>query len=298
VSLFVAGSLHLDVVVRAGRLPRLDETLMGEGVRYVFGGKGGNQAVAAAQIGAAVAMAGRVGRDAFAPQILAALDAAGIDRSQVQEGSGASGMSVAIVDAEGSYGAVVVSGENRALEVSGIVVPPGTTYLLLQNEIPEAANLALATLARATGAGVILNAAPARATDPALLALVDILVVNRVEAADILDGSPGRPEDMAEALARLGPPTVILTLGADGLVARHGGQTTSRAAHLVQVVSTHGAGDCFVGTLAAELDRGADLPQALDFAQGAAALLVSMAEDGRRPPAASQVLAFMESLAD
>ncbi len=286
-SVLVVGSLHLDVIVAAPRLPRLDETLAGQGVRYAFGGKGGNQAVAAARMGAAVAMAGAVGSDAFAATLLAALDRAGVDRTRVARRPGASGMSVAIIDARGDYGGVIVSAAN--LSVTGEGVPPeGTGHVLLQNEIPEAANLAAARAAAAAGARVILNAAPARPVAPELLALTDILVVNRGEAA-VLTGLPeDAPEAAARTLADSGPGTVIVTLGAGGLIALTAAGAFDLPARAVPVVSTHGAGDAFVGALAARLDAGDDLPAALGFAQAAAALHVAtLPEDRHRLDAAA-----------
>lgn len=270
--ILVCGSLHLDVVVTAPRLPRLDETLAGQGVAYPFGGKGGNQALAAARMGASVAMAGRVGTDAFAATLLATLDAAGIDRRQVQQGEGPSGMSVAIVDASGGYGAVIVSAANLLINPARIEIPRGTTHLLLQNEIPDAVNLSVAAKARATGARIILNAAPARAMPTELLGLTDLLIVNRVEAGDL---AAGTPEESAKALAAQGPGAVIVTIGGEGLVLWDGALTVLPA-HPVEVVSTHGAGDAFVGALAAEWARGGDLRQAAGFGQAAAALQVSV----------------------
>lgn len=275
--ILVCGALHLDVVVTAPRLPRLDETLAGQGVSYPFGGKGGNQALAAARMGAQVAMAGRVGDDAFAATLLAALDAGGVDRTLVQQGPGPSGMSVAIVDASGGYGAVIVSAANLLLEADRIEVPPGSTHVLLQNEIPEAVNLSVAAKARAAGAKVILNAAPARAMPDELLALTDLLIVNRVEAGDLVAGPP---EAAAQALAARGPGAVIVTLGAEGLVLWDG-DLTLLPAHRVKVVSTHGAGDAFVGALAAEWARGRDLRRAAGFGQAAAALQVSTPPEAR-----------------
>lgn len=275
--ILVCGALHLDVVVTALRLPRLDETLAGQGVSYPFGGKGGNQALAAARMGASVAMAGRVGDDAFAATLLAALDAGGVDRSLVQQGEGPSGMSVAIVDASGGYGAVIVSAANLLIDPGRIEVPSGTTHVLLQNEIPEAVNLAVAAKARAAGARVILNAAPARAMPAALLSLTDLLIVNRVEAGDLVAGPP---EAAAQALAARGPGAVIVTLGAEGLVLWDGA-LTMLPAHRVKVVSTHGAGDAFVGALAAEWARGGDLRRAAGFGQAAAALQVSTPPEAR-----------------
>ncbi len=269
-SVFVCGSLHLDVIVQAPNLPRPDETVTGQRVSYAFGGKGGNQAVAAARMGAQVAMAGCIGRDGFGATLREGLRAGGVDATRVHETDAPSGMSVAILDATGTYGAVIVSGAN--LETLGTTpIPPGTTHVLLQNEIPAAANLACAQRASTAGAKVILNAAPARPLDPALLNLVDILIVNRVEAADLA----GHPDLIPETLVRLGPPTVIITLGSDGLLLFNRGETDSLPANKIAVHSTHGAGDAFAGALAAALDRGDPLPTACIFAQASAALHVS-----------------------
>ncbi|WP_421852946.1 PfkB family carbohydrate kinase [Oricola sp.] len=277
---FVAGSLHLDVVVDAPRMPRIDETLIGSAVAYRFGGKGGNQAVAAARMGAAVEMAGRVGGDSFAGQLLDGLDAAGVGRSAVLSGSGASGMSVAIVDPGGDYGAIVVSAANLAIDAGEISVPEDARVVCLQNEIPEAANLAAAVGAKDAGATVILNAAPSRAFSTALLDHVDVLVVNRVEAGDMSGKTD--PEEAAQALTGLGPATVIVTLGSDGLIwCTTATATRTMPAIAVEPVSSHGAGDMFVGAFAARLADGARMENALGFAQAAAALHVSCPVDER-----------------
>ena len=280
IDVVVAGSLHLDVVVDAPRLPRLDETLVGSSVDYRLGGKGANQAVAAARMGARTAMAGQVGSDRFADQILAELDAAGVDRRHVNQVAGESGMSVAIVDEDGSYGAVVVSAANL-----GFVPPAGMLdghprILCLQNEIPECSNYAAAVAAKAAGAQVILNAAPARHVDTSLMDLVDILIVNRLES----EGITGLecPKGAARLLSTPGTETVIVTLGAEGLLLASGGEIRAMLpAAKVRVDSTHGAGDMFVGALAAELSGGASLLDALPIAQAAAALQVSTPANDR-----------------
>ena len=274
IEVLVAGSLHLDVIVHAPRLPRLDETLIGRSVAYRLGGKGGNQAVAAARMGARTAMAGRVGSDRFSAQILAELDAAGVDRHGVAQADGASGMSVAIVDGSGNYGAVVVSAANLDFCPPSGMVDGCTRVLCLQNEIPESANCKAALAARDVGALVILNAAPARPSDPGLLALVDILVVNRVEAEGLTGQSD--PVGAARLLSNAGALEAIVTLGADGLLyASHGEAPRALPAYRVQVDSTHGAGDMFVGSLAVEIARGASVQDALPIAQAAAAVQVS-----------------------
>jgi ribokinase len=273
----VVGSLHYDVVVRAERLPALDETLPGRDVRYVFGGKGGNQALAAARHGASTAMAGAVGDDAPGRVLLETLDSAGVDRNAVAVLSGqASGMSVAIETGRGDYGAVIVSAAN--LLIGEVAVPAGTRIVVLQNEVPEHVNLAAARAARAAGATVLLNAAPARPTGSDLMDLVDVLVVNRVEAAALSGVDLATAAAGADAAVRLsaGTRTVIVTLGGDGavFVAPHA-QPVPEPARPVEVVSTHGAGDALVGALAARLAQGDGMAAALAYAQAAAALHVS-----------------------
>jgi len=269
-SVYVCGALHLDVIVAAPRMPRPDETVVGQSVSYALGGKGGNQAVAAARMGARVAMAGAVGGDDFAARLLANLTAAGVDIGRVLRQAGASGMSVAILDDDGAYGAVIVSGSNRLI-LGEDPIPQGTTVTLLQNEIPEHANLACATRARTAGSMVILNAAPARRMSLNLLDMVDILVVNRIEAADLA----GQPDPPPAALAALGPPVILQTLGSGGVILHQRGQSRHFPAHSIPAVSTHGAGDAFLGALAARLDSGEVLETAIDFAQAAAALHVA-----------------------
>lgn len=264
--ILVLGSLHRDVLVEAPRLPALDETLMGTRVSWRFGGKGGLQAVAAARCGARVAFAGAVGSDEAGPALLAALDAAGIDRSRVAVVNGSSGMSVAI-DTPDGYGAVVVSGANLRTSVPDI--PGAVSTVLLQNEVPEAANLELAR-ALPRGATLILNAAPARTVPDALRARVDLLVVNRVEAAAMggLD------------VLRAGG-TVIETLGAEGCRLGTPDGVAALPAPRVEAVSSHGAGDAFCGALAAAHDRGLPLEAAVAAAQDYAARIVAAPYEAR-----------------
>ncbi|SDL13873.1 PfkB family carbohydrate kinase [Aliiruegeria lutimaris] len=283
---FVVGALHLDVVVDAPHLPALDETVVGSSVAYRFGGKGGNQAVAAARMGARTGMAGQVGTDGFGEQILGALDAAGVDRRQVRQSSGASGMSVAVVDRNGDYGAVIVSGANLGIDPIEVTPPDGLKVLLLQNEIPEAVNLAVAMHVPAETL-IILNAAPARPLAPTLLKRTDIFVVNRVEHLALL-------ASLSEAGIPPEEKTILATRGAEGLALTEPGyEPVALPAHIVPVVSTHGAGDAFVGALAAELARGAKLPAATRFAQGAAALAVTTPPDARSEIKEAEVRAFL-----
>lgn len=294
-SVFVCGSLHYDVVVNAPHLPRLDETVPGVAVDYVTGGKGGNQAVASARMGASTAFAGRIGDDAFGQALLNGLIEAGVDSRQVQRDPGPSGMSVAIVEPDGGYGAVIVSAANLGIDPGSIELPDTTRVVLLQNEVPETVNLALALKARTLGASVILNAAPARPMGPELMHAIDMLVVNRVEAADLLEISEAGldPVDAALALTRLGPRSVIITLGADGLVLHETGTAVHHPGHPVDVVSTHGAGDAFIGALAAAHASGRSIADAARFGQAAAALHVSSATDRRHAITPRRVEAMM-----
>ena len=276
----VVGALHLDVVVTAPRLPAPDETLMGEAVALVCGGKGGNQAVAASRHGAPTAMLGRVGGDAFAAALVDNLRAAGVDTALIQRDDAAmSGLSVAVVGADGEYGAVVVSSANRQLSAQGFAMPQGARVLVLQNEVPETVNRAAAAEARRNGAAVVLNAAPMRPMAPELLALVDLLVVNRVEAEALFAITIQSPEDALEAATRAPRDfagELIVTLGSDGLVHRdRRGKAQHHAARPVSVVSAHSAGDVFVGALAARMAASAAMEDAIADAQAAAARFVS-----------------------
>ena len=254
----VVGSLHLDVVATAPHLPAPDETLIGETVEFVCGGKGGNQAVAASRHGARTTMLGRVGRDPFAASLVENLRRAGVDTSLIQHDEEAmSGFSVAIVGADGEYGAVVVSAANRTLSPHGFAFPQGAAILVLQNEVPEAVNRAIATEARDNDATVVLNAAPMRSLTPELTRLVDLLIVNRVEAQELL-ATPIRTAGDALEAAQRAPGDVagemIVTLGSDGLVHRDlAGSVRHHAVRRAPVVSAHGAGDVFVGALCARM---------------------------------------------
>jgi len=276
---FVVGSLHYDVVLNAPHLPARDETVIGDGVQFVCGGKGGNQAVVASQHGASVSFAGAVGKDFFGDALLEHLGNASVDTGQIaRSDSVASGMSVAIVETAGDYGAVVASGANQTIDANRINIPKDVRLLILQNEIPESVNMAVAKRAREVAAEVILNAAPMRVMSDEMRGLVDILIVNRVEA-EALFGTPVRSNDDALGVLRdnrLPCPTVVLTLGAGGLVfARFGARPKYLAAHEVNSISNHGAGDAFVGALCARLVDGDSLDNALDYANAAAALHVS-----------------------
>lgn len=286
----VFGSLHYDIMVDAPDRPRKGETVTGRAWQPKCGGKGGNQAVSAARAGVRVAMIGAVGDDDFGSALLANLDRTGVDRRFVRVAAGAgSGMSVAIFDSDGDYGAVIVSGSNLTLGDDDIAaageVVAQTAVLLLQNEVPEAANIAAARAVKAQGGRVVLNAAPARKLSAELIALIDIVIVNAIEA-EFLAGVPvvDALAGATEAARRLVDtyPSAIVTAGSDGVAyCDRAGTTFALAAIPVKVVSTHGAGDEFVGAFAAGLAHGHQIEAAIAAANAAAALLVATPEGER-----------------
>ena len=286
-NLFVVGSLHLDVVVKSPRIPKKDETIIGSAVKYVFGGKGGNQAIAADRNGASTFFAGRVGSDSFADLLTKQLEGSSVNFSALQVGPGASGMSVAIVEASGEYGAAVVSGENTNINETLIKIPENTGVLLLQNEISETVNLEIAKKAKAVGCKVWLNAAPAKKINSAFFSLVDICIVNRVEAEFYNFINSNKTHKNL---------TIIKTLGQEGLeLIEPSGKVRKIPAFKVNPISSHGAGDMFIGALAARYLIGDTMENALIYAQAAAALFISRAEEERAGINQKAVIDFMEN---
>ncbi len=278
----VCGSLHLDIVVQSPALPRIDETVVGHAWKQVCGGKGGNQAVQAAKAGARTAMISRVGKDGFADALLHNLRSSSVNTDAITiDPAAGSGMSVAILKDDGDYGAVIVSGSNLKIDPASLASNwsklGGAKVLVLQNEVPHAVNVAAAAAAKAAGAVVVYNAAPVRAVGDDLLSLVDVLVVNRIEA----EGMAGMAvQDRAAAVGAMPmlrelANSVVVTLGGEGLVVSDGAAPIEIEPHRVKVSSTHGAGDCFVGTLAQRISQGATLVDACRAANLRAAEFVS-----------------------
>jgi len=255
----VVGSLHYDIVVKTDRLPRKDETGVGDLWYPKFGGKGGNQAVACAMNGAKTRMFGAVGQDDFGSFLRAGLEAGAVDARFVRQISAGSGMSVAMVDAAGDYAATIVSGANLQISPDWLDDPDlwdNIGLLVLQNEVPEAVNLAAARNARHLGIRTVLNAAPCRPLSRDFCALVDILVVNAIEAEMMGTDPVCCLQSAADAACKLAETfeTVIVTAGSKGLAACSGGEEPLQlAAEKVTVASSHGAGDALIGALAAGL---------------------------------------------
>ena len=301
----VVGSLHLDIMVRTPRQPRQGETVAGTAWDLKPGGKGGNQAVEAARHGAAVAMVGRVGADDFGRRLVQNLAAAAVDAQAVLTvPECGTGMSVALVDETGDYGAVIVSGASADLGPADLerAAPllREARLLLLQNEIPEEVNLGAATLAKRSGVTVLLNAAPARSIPKALSDVLDILVVNAIEAEQLTSCPVVGLDAAAEAAVLLleVTPAAIVTAGAAGVaIANRDGLRFVLPGHPVAVAGTHGAGDVFIGAFATRLAAGDRLRTAASYANAAAALTVGTPADLPRPTAAS-VAAFLTDRRD
>ena len=281
--ILVVGSLHLDVIVHSSRLPKPDETLLGDKVSYRFGGKGGNQALAAAKIDVQVFMAGRIGTDNFGKQIYDTLSNQNINLDGLKMVDEATGMSVALIGSDGIYCAVVVSGANQTIDLSEIAVPDDLTVLVLQNEINTDANFEIIKkVPKSTF--IILNAAPALTPNKDFFERIDLLIVNQLEAKMLLNEEPSifNNLDALRKLQNLGPKEVIITLGAEGYTGiSKNGEIFSEPGIKVDVLSTHGAGDSFVGTLAAFICKGEPINIAAQYAQASSALHVKTPIDQR-----------------
>ncbi|MBY5694379.1 ribokinase [Rhizobium leguminosarum] len=286
----VFGSLHYDIAVMGPARPRKGETVTGTSWHPKSGGKGGNQAVSSARTGIATSMIGAVADDEFGRFLIANLDRKNVDHAFVRrDASQSTGMSVAIFDAEGDYGAVIVSGSNLTLGDGDVAAARDllerTTLLVLQSEIPDAANVAAARAVKQAGGRVLINAAPARPLSADLQPLIDIIVVNAIEAemlaelpvVETLDGAL----QAAKMLANIFPEVVVTAGGAGVAFANHQGDEILIEAVKVDVESTHGAGDEFIGVLAAEIASGKTMNAALQKANHAAAKLVGTREADR-----------------
>ena len=264
------GSINLDLIFALERLPGPGETVLGPEMRSEAGGKGANQAVAAALDGAAMVMVGAVGEDGLAEGALAGLRAAGVDVSRVIRVDGGTGCAAICTDAAGRNQIAVGSGANRSVhagQIEDALLGPGHT-VLLQMEVD--AGETAAVIRRAWGARLVLNLAPALSMAMEAMRAVDVLVVNEHEGA-WLAGRLGVPADAAALAASLGV-TVVRTMGAAGAEFAGVCGAGRAAAHAVAVVDSTGAGDCFTGVMAAALDRGLGLPAAVARASAAAAI--------------------------
>ena len=282
--ILVLGSLNVDMLLDVPHLPGPGETVLGGELRTLPGGKGANQAVAAARLGGAVSMAGRVGADRLGAFLLEKLRAAGVDVDLIElDEAGPTGAAIVLIDGAGENSIAVAPGANARVgepdaERATARLGPGD-MLVMQLEIPVEAVAAAARRARAAGATVLLNAAPARELPHALLPCVDVLVLNEGEAARL--GGSSEAGAAGRRLRELGAGAVVITRGAQGatIVAVDGESTLSPPA--VDPVDTTGAGDAFVGAIAIAIVGGAGLRAAVALANaaGAAATLAAGAQE-------------------
>jgi ribokinase len=266
------GSINLDLIFALPVLPLAGQTVLGPSVRIEPGGKGANQAVAAARDGAAVVFAGAVGRDALAEDALALMRRSGIDTSRIIADAGTTGCAAICVDESGRNLIAVGSGANlmaRQAQVEDALLGPATT-VLVQRETEAAEIEALIRRARQAGARIVLNLAPAGPLAPDAMRMLDLLVVNEHEAAWLAQDM-GCGQDAGSLHRALGV-DVVVTLGEAGVDAATSRGPIRLGGHPVAAVDTTGAGDCFTGVLAAALDRGMALEPALRRANAAAAL--------------------------
>ena len=306
---FVVGSINTDLVAYVERLPAPGETLFGERFAQFAGGKGANQAVAAARAGAAVSFHGAVGDDAFGRAGRAGLRQDGIAVDGLLTlPEHASGIALIVVDAQGENEIIVVSGANVQFGAEQVAAPPAPAsvpapVLLLQNEVAPATTYACARRWHAAGTRVVWNMAPAPAEPPPadVLSAAEFILVNEVELATLDGAAPAA--DVEQVAARIAHylsgrgsalRNLIVTLGADGSLWAHRGESGVVALHRqpalpVTAVDTVGAGDCFCGVFAAALAAGAAVADALHRATAAAALAVQ--RPGAQPsmPAADQI---------
>ncbi|MFJ1795561.1 ribokinase [Kitasatospora griseola] len=293
-SITVVGSVNRDLVLTVQDLPRPGETVLAERFVEGVGGKGANQAVAAARLGSRVRLVARVGADA--ETILRALASEGVDVTAVLPAADAStGIASVVVDRTGENTIVVNPGANAALTVADLPeqLAGAGEVLLVQHEIAPEVVAAAVLRAREQGGTVVLNPAPARPVAPEVLAAVDVLVPNLGELATLLDvARPTGPDGARDLLEKAQLPcgAVVVTLGADGaLVKQPGRPAVHLPAPVVDAVDTVGAGDTFCGALADSLARGGDLLAAAERAVRAASLAVTGLGAQSSMPTAAQL---------
>ena len=298
---FVAGSINMDVVATADRHPRIGETVAGTALLYFPGGKGANQAISAARLGAPTTLIGRLGKDAFGDQLKAFLGAQGVDLSFVQATAGADTGTAVITSANADNTIVVIAGANALVSVADVTSPvlARGDIAVSQFEIPLPATAAFFKRARTAGAATILNPAPATECRTELLELVDILILNETELGFLTKTALRDTDDLVRFVeaARSLPigrdKTVCVTLGKRGVLALIDGEPRIVAGRTVTAVDTTGAGDCFIGAVAAQLAGGNSIGDALSYANAAASICVQRMGAAPSMPTAVEVGAII-----
>ena len=298
---YVAGSINMDVVATADRHPKVGETVAGQQVLYFPGGKGANQAVAAARLGARTTLIGRLGKDSFGTELKAFLGGQGIDLGYVQETTQAHTGTAIITVAAADNTIVIIPGSNALVNADDVSVVPLVKgdVAVSQFEIPLPTIAPFFRRARAAEATTLLNPAPAQKFGRELLELVDILVLNETElgflaGTELSDSDEAvRIIDVARQLQAHADQTICVTLGKRGVLALAGQEEFPVPGRVVKAVDTTGAGDCFVGALAAQLADEVPLRTALAFANAAASISVQRMGAGPSMPTAAEVAAVL-----
>ncbi|XEC95293.1 ribokinase [Paenibacillus tarimensis] len=280
--LVVIGSLNMDIVVETDRYPRVGETIMGSRIRFIPGGKGANQAVAGARLGAETAMIGAVGEDSFGDELLRSLQGDGVDVSGVKRIAGASTGIASIYVAQGDNSIIIVPGANQRLEPADIDRNEDklreADIVLLQLEIPVETVLYAARKANMLGKKVVLNPAPAQQLPGELFEYADFITPNRTELSQYT-GMLAEGEALEPAMRRMkemGASHVITTLGSEGSAyLSDDGAMRTIPAHKVPVVDTTGAGDCYNAGLAYSIAAGHNIEEAMTYAALVSALAVT-----------------------
>ena len=296
--LVVLGSVNADLLFKVQKLPAPGETVLCPGYTMAPGGKGSNQAAAAAKAGADTRFIGQLGDDAYGPVVRELLLEAGIDCSGLEVSAKPTAIAVIGVDEAGENAIIVASGANldtAADQVPDDLLGPSTT-VLCQNEIRMAETAAILARGKAAGAMTILNLAPAGPLAAEVLDTLDVLVVNEIEAQMAAGSAGGEPLELARRLAKSHHLTCVVTLGAAGAIAV-GPDGGWRVGSLpIEPVDTTGAGDAFVGVLAAALDAQRSLPEALRRASVAAGLACLAMGAQSSQPTAAEIDARLEDL--
>jgi len=300
---FIAGSINMDVVATTDRHPRIGETVAGNAVLYFPGGKGANQAVSAAKLGAPTTLIGRIGTDGFGDELKAFLAAQGVDLTFVQSTADAHTGTALITIANADNTIVVIPGANALLDAADVAAPTLAKgdIAVSQFEIPLPTINAFFKRARAAGATTILNPAPAVEFDRALLDLVDILILNESELGFLTKTELRDTDDYARFIeaARLlqtsTDKTICVTLGKRGIVALIDDRSHVDLGRAVKAIDTTGAGDCFVGAVAALLADGQPLRSALGYANIAASICVQRMGAAPSMPTGAEVEAVLSA---
>jgi ribokinase len=301
--ILVVGSVNMDLVVRAARLPMRGETIRGDEFHAIPGGKGANQAVAASRLGGAVRMVGRVGEDTFGPALRRTLEIAEVDTAEVKSiNDVATGVAFIILDATAQNSIIVTGGANLRLMPEDLQ-PLGRLFdesdaVLLQLETPLETVQTVLEMAKVRGVRTVLDAGPPTLLSPALLSLVDVLSPNETEAAALLGNeikTVSEAEEASKQFLDIGVGSVVFKLGARGCMVVDRAGAERLPAYEVEAVDTTGAGDAFTAGLAVALGEGKSFHEAAVLASGAGALAVT--KFGAQPsmPTRAEVEAFLAS---